>query len=232
MKPILRAIVLLNGDYTQEALRAQLSNAGLMTKGGGMATKSFKLPDLGDANVRTSLSTRQSVEYDRGPWLRSTGAEIDNESDAVNFEEDDEEGLKVGTAGRGARFAKSKAGQDTVFDNYWVQRRIAARGVPRPGRCFQQSLLVFSITSTAKTCSWSFDYYSFHITTKFPSLWCTKLRCVNVEDATRVGWILRGLLAETKACPFTVPRFPSKFYKGSLAQSPLDFVADHFLILD
>ncbi|PBK81580.1 hypothetical protein ARMGADRAFT_1091187 [Armillaria gallica] len=41
-KPILRAIVLLNGEYTQEALRVQSSNAVLTTKGGASGTRFFK----------------------------------------------------------------------------------------------------------------------------------------------------------------------------------------------
>ncbi len=96
----------------------------------------------------------------------------------------------------------------------------------------QQSPLDALHSLTAKTSSWSFDYHGFHITTNFASLlWCIKLirhEHINVEDVARVGWILRELLAETKARPFTVPRFLSELYKGSLAQSHLDSAANHF----
>ncbi|SJL16006.1 uncharacterized protein ARMOST_19520 [Armillaria ostoyae] len=74
MKPILRAIVLLNGDYTQEALRAQSANAVLMTKGGGMRTKSFKRKL---AYIMEEEYVDMDVEDNEGPRKKQMTADVD-----------------------------------------------------------------------------------------------------------------------------------------------------------
>ncbi|KAF5342917.1 hypothetical protein D9757_014976 [Collybiopsis confluens] len=159
-----------------------------------------------------------SDESDNDDEQRPEGK--DNDEEGVPAEDGPSDELVIGGESSKKGASSSSADSDLVsphqVDVFWVQREISTvYPDPVTAQSLAASVLsILSSESSLRDCEnqlmQSFEYQSFHITTKFLKnrdvvVWCTKLQRsseeerINVEVAMRekgVGWILKELAGD------------------------------------